>query len=135
MKKYKNWGTDLGGLSRKDSKLYRKIYYAGRSKKDLLDVVETVPLNYAYDLTDDVPSPEDNVFTSELKNTIKDVLLTLNPREERVLRMRFGIGMNTDHTLEEVGQKFSVTRNRIRQIQYNALQKMKHKLVSFVDAD
>ena len=61
-------------------------------------------------------------------------MLTLNPTEERVLRMRFGIGMNTDHTQEEVGQQFSVTRERIGQIQYNALQKMKHKLVSFVDA-
>jgi RNA polymerase primary sigma factor len=54
------------------------------------------------------------------------VLATLTPREERVLRMRFGIGMNTDHTLEEVGQQFSVTRERIRQIEAKALRKLKH---------
>ena len=66
------------------------------------------------------------------------VLATLTPREERVLRMRFGIGMNTDHTLEEVGQQFSVTRERIRQIEAKALRKLKHpsrsrKLRSFLD--
>jgi RNA polymerase primary sigma factor len=54
------------------------------------------------------------------------VLASLTPREERVLRMRFGIGMNTDHTLEEVGQQFSVTRERIRQIEAKALRKLKH---------
>ena len=66
------------------------------------------------------------------------VLATLTAREERVLRMRFGIGMNTDHTLEEVGQQFSVTRERIRQIEAKALRKLKHpsrsrKLRSFLD--
>ncbi len=65
-------------------------------------------------------------------------LLAASPREERVLRMRFGIGMNTDHTLEEVGQQFSVTRERIRQIEAKALRKLKHpsrsrKLRSFLD--
>ena len=67
------------------------------------------------------------------------VLASLTPREERVLRMRFGIGMNTDHTLEEVGQQFSVTRERIRQIEAKALRKLKHpsrsrKLRSFLDS-
>ena len=66
------------------------------------------------------------------------MLASLTPREERVLRMRFGIGMNTDHTLEEVGQQFSVTRERIRQIEAKALRKLKHpsrsrKLRSFLD--
>ncbi|WP_310496940.1 sigma-70 family RNA polymerase sigma factor, partial [Sandarakinorhabdus sp.] len=66
------------------------------------------------------------------------VLASLTPREERVLRMRFGIGMNTDHTLEEVGQQFSVTRERIRQIEAKALRKLKHpsrsrKMRSFLD--
>jgi RNA polymerase primary sigma factor len=66
------------------------------------------------------------------------VLAELTPREERVLRMRFGIGMNSDHTLEEVGQQFSVTRERIRQIEAKALRKLKHpsrskKLRSFLD--
>ena len=62
----------------------------------------------------------------ELRETTTRVLATLTPREERVLRMRFGIGMNTDHTLEEVGQQFSVTRERIRQIEAKALRKLKH---------
>src|SRR6185437_3350453 len=61
-----------------------------------------------------------------LKETVTRVLASLTPREERVLRMRFGIGMNTDHTLEEVGQQFSVTRERIRQIEAKALRKLKH---------
>ena len=66
------------------------------------------------------------------------MLASLTPREERVLRMRFGIGMNTDHTLEEVGQQFCVTRERIRQIEAKALRKLKHpsrsrKLRSFLD--
>ncbi len=70
--------------------------------------------------------------------TTTRVLASLTPREERVLRMRFGIGMNTDHTLEEVGQQFSVTRERIRQIEAKALRKLKHpsrsrKLRSFLD--
>jgi len=71
--------------------------------------------------------------------TTTRVLASLTPREERVLRMRFGIGMNTDHTLEEVGQQFSVTRERIRQIEAKALRKLKHpsrsrKLRSFLDS-
>ena len=61
-----------------------------------------------------------------MRETTTRVLATLTPREERVLRMRFGIGMNTDHTLEEVGQQFSVTRERIRQIEAKALRKLKH---------
>ena len=65
-------------------------------------------------------------FRAGLKETTTRVLASLTPREERVLRMRFGIGMNTDHTLEEVGQQFSVTRERIRQIEAKALRKLKH---------
>ena len=75
---------------------------------------------------------------ANLKETVTRVLASLTPREERVLRMRFGIGMNTDHTLEEVGQQFSVTRERIRQIEAKALRKLKHpsrsrKMRSFLD--
>ena len=75
---------------------------------------------------------------ANLRETTTRVLASLTPREERVLRMRFGIGMNTDHTLEEVGQQFSVTRERIRQIEAKALRKLKHpsrsrKLRSFLD--
>ena len=82
--------------------------------------------------------PLDAAIQSNLRETTTRVLSTLTPREERVLRMRFGIGMNTDHTLEEVGQQFSVTRERIRQIEAKALRKLKHpsrsrKLRSFLD--
>jgi len=82
--------------------------------------------------------PVDAAIQTGLKNSTTKVLATLTPREERVLRMRFGIGMNTDHTLEEVGQQFSVTRERIRQIEAKALRKLKHpsrsrQLKSFLD--
>lgn len=82
--------------------------------------------------------PLDSAIHSNLRETTTRVLATLTPREERVLRMRFGIGMNTDHTLEEVGQQFNVTRERIRQIEAKALRKLKHpsrsrKLRSFLD--
>jgi RNA polymerase primary sigma factor len=84
--------------------------------------------------------PVDAAIQSNLRETTTRVLASLTPREERVLRMRFGIGMNTDHTLEEVGQQFSVTRERIRQIEAKALRKLKHpsrsrKLRSFLDPD
>jgi RNA polymerase primary sigma factor len=82
--------------------------------------------------------PVDAAIQANLRETTTRVLATLTPREERVLRMRFGIGMNTDHTLEEVGQQFNVTRERIRQIEAKALRKLKHpsrsrKLRSFLD--
>ena len=82
--------------------------------------------------------PLDAAIQSNLRETTTRVLASLTAREERVLRMRFGIGMNTDHTLEEVGQQFSVTRERIRQIEAKALRKLKHpsrsrKLRSFLD--
>ena len=73
-----------------------------------------------------IASPGDNVVTSSLEETTRKVLATLTPREERVLRMRFGIGENSDHTLEEVGQDFEVTRERIRQIEAKALRKLRH---------
>ena len=82
--------------------------------------------------------PVDAAIHANLKETVTRVLASLTPREERVLRMRFGIGMNTDHTLEEVGQQFSVTRERIRQIEAKALRKLKHpsrsrKMRSFLE--
>lgn len=82
--------------------------------------------------------PVDSAIHTNLKETCTRILSSLTPREERVLRMRFGIGMNTDHTLEEVGQQFNVTRERIRQIEAKALRKLKHpsrskKLRSFLD--
>jgi len=96
-----------------------------------------------YDLGDFVEdtnsiAPPDATTSNNLKNQVSTVLETLTQREAKVLRMRFGIGMNTDHTLEEVGQQFSVTRERIRQIEAKALRKLKHpsrsrKLRSFLD--
>src|SRR6478609_108753 len=85
-----------------------------------------------------VESPIETATNIGLRETVSDVLASLTPREERILRMRFGIGMNKDHTLEEVGQQFSVTRERIRQIEAKALRKLKHpsrsrKLCSFLD--
>ena len=82
--------------------------------------------------------PIDAAIQSNLRETTTRVLASLTPREERILRMRFGIGMNTDHTLEEVGQQFSLTRERIRQIEAKALRKLKHPsrssvLRSFLD--
>ena len=86
-----------------------------------------------------IAQPIDSAMNANLRETTTLVLASLTPREERVLRMRFGIGMNSDHTLEEVGQQFSVTRERIRQIEAKALRKLKHpsrsrKLKSFLDA-
>ena len=82
--------------------------------------------------------PLDDAIHANLRETTTRVLASLTACEERVLRMRFGIGMNTDHTLEEVGQQFSVTRERIRQIEAKALRKLKHpsrsrKLRSFLE--
>ena len=87
---------------------------------------------------DNALQPLDSAIHANLKETCTRILSSLTPREERVLRMRFGIGMNTDHTLEEVGQQFNVTRERIRQIEAKALRKLKHpsrsrKLRSFLD--
>src|SRR5579863_7398391 len=80
------------------------------------------------DLIEDVNAilPIDVAIQSNLRDTTTRVLASLTAREERVVRMRFGLGMNSDHTLEEVGQQFSVTRERIRQIEAKALRKLKH---------
>ena len=140
MKKYNNCGIDMGGLSMTDNSLYMKIHAVlnekGR-KKDLLDIVETVPLEYAYDLADKGPTPEDDAALTELKKAVAEVLTTLTPREERTLRMRFGIGLKNDYTLDEVGVEFSVTKERVRQMEAKALRKLEHpstteKLCSFL---
>ena len=131
MKKYKNWGIDMGGLSITDPVRYRKINAVlteKGKKKDLLDMVENVPLEYVYDLADRGPSPEDVAILSELKIAATAALATLTPREERILRMRFGIGLDTDYTLEEIGQKFSVTRERIREIESKSLKLLQEVL-------
>jgi len=134
--------NNFNGISTSDPKRYRKINAVLNEKgkkKDLLDRVETVPLEYVYDLVDDGPSPEDNAILSELKTAITASLATLTPREERVLRKRFGIGLPTDYTLNEIGKEFSVIGERIRQIEAKALRKLKHPsrhrhLVNFLDA-
>jgi len=75
-----------------------------------------------------VEAPMDAATTSGLLNATTDILESLTPREAKVLRMRFGIGMNTDHTLEEVGKQFDVTRERIRQIEAKALRKLRRQI-------
>ena len=140
MKMYKNRGIDMDGLSMTDPERYRKInaVLTDRGvKEDLLDIVETIPLEYAYDLADDAPDAEDTAYVTELKKVVTKILLSLTPREERVIRRRFGIGVN-DATLEEIGQNFSVGSERIRQIEAKALRKLKHpsrtkNLVNFLD--
>ena len=142
MKKYKNWGIDMGGLSMTDPEKYRKIHAVlseKGKKEDLLDVVETVPLEYVHNLADDGPTAEDAVNLSDLKTAITAVLETLTPREERILRKRFGVGLDVDYTLAECAAEFSVISERIRQIEAKALRKLKHssragKLVEFLDA-
>jgi RNA polymerase primary sigma factor len=74
--------------------------------------------------------PIDAAIQSELRETTTRVLASLTPREERIMHMRFGIGVNKDHTLQEVGQQFSVSRERIRQIEAKALRKLKHPSLS-----
>ena len=141
MKKYKNWGIDMGGLSMTDPERYRKIHAVLSDKgmkEDTLDIVETIPLEYAYDLADNAPIADDAVFVTELKKAVTKILLSLTPREERVIRRRFGIGVN-DATLEDIGQDFSLSRDRIRQIEAKALRKMMQPSVSmkirpFLDA-
>ena len=134
--------NNFNGMSKSDPERYRKINAVlseKGKKKDLLDRVETIPLEYVYDLVDDGPSPEDNAILSELKTAITASLATLTPREERVLRKRFGIGLPTDYTLNEIGKGLTVTTERIRQIEAKALRKLKHPsrhrhLVNFLDA-
>ena len=93
---------------------------------DDIEMVDTVPLEYAYDIADEGKSPEEEAILSELKKTATVALSSLTAREERVLRMRFGIGLKKDHTLEEVGKTFGMIRERIRQIEAKALRKLKH---------
>ena len=99
-------------------------------KEDFEEDFETVPLEYVHDLADDGPTVEDEVFAKEKKSAITEVLAALSPREEMVLRMRFGIDMPTEFALETVGIKFSVTRERIRQIEAKVLRKLKHSSLS-----
>jgi len=128
MRKYNNLGVDMDGLSMTDPVRYRKIYAVLNdkgAKEDVLDM-DTIPLEYSYALSDAGKSPEEEVFLSELKRSVTYVLSYLTAREERVIRKRFGIGLNKDETLEEIGQEFCVTRERIRGIEAKALRKLKY---------
>ena len=128
MRKYNNLGVDMDGLSMTDPVRYRKIYAVLNDKgvkEDVLDM-DTVPLEYSYALSDAGKSPEEEAFLSELKRSVTYVLSYLTAREERVIRKRFGIGLNKDETLEEIGQEFCVTRERIRGIEAKALRKLKY---------
>ena len=95
------------------------------AEEELEEGCETIPVEYAYDLVDDGPSPADAVFEAELKTAASRILSKLTPREERVLRRRFGIGV-PDATLAAIGDEFWVTRERIREIEAKALRKLKH---------
>ena len=122
---------DMDGLSMTDPEKYSKIYavLSGRDdKKDLLDMVETVPLHYAYNIPDTSPSPEDITDATKLKSDMKEALSKLDWREEKILSMRFGIGVLKDHRLEEVGNVFGVRSERIRQIEAKSLRKLRHHL-------
>jgi len=124
------WGTTeksvaLREIRETDFSRYVEICRVLR-KEDFKEEFETVPLESVYDLVDDGPTAEDAVNLSELKIDVTAALETLKPREERVLRKRFGIGLGADYTLEEIGKEFSVTRNRIREIEAKALRKLKH---------
>jgi len=121
--------NNFNGMSTTNPERYRKINAVLNEKgkkKDLLDRVETVPLEYVYNLVDGGPSPEDSAILSELKTVTTDALIILRPREERVLRKRFGIGLPTDYTLEEISKELRVTKERIRGIEAKALRKLKH---------
>jgi RNA polymerase primary sigma factor len=106
----------------------RKVMKIAKEPVSLENPVGDEEGSYLGDFIEDknVLLPIDAAIQANLRETTTRILASLTPREERVLRMRFGIGMNTDHTLEEVGQQFNVTRERIRQIEAKALRKLKH---------
>ena len=107
------------------------------AEEEVEEGYETIPLEYVYDLADEGPSPEDVVFETEMKTAASRILSKLTPREERVIRRRFGIGV-PDATLATIGDEFWVTTERIRGIEAKALRKLKHptrarKLKTFLD--
>ncbi len=119
----------------------RKVMKIAKEPVSLENPVGDEDGSYLGDFIEDKNAvlPSEAAFQSNLRETTTRILSTLTPREERVLRMRFGIGVNTDHTLEEVGQQFNVTRERIRQIEAKALRKLKHptrskKMISFLSS-
>jgi RNA polymerase sigma factor (sigma-70 family) len=136
---YNNWGLDLGGLSMTDPQLYHKIHnvLADKSygKKDLLDQVPTVSYESVKQTVD--PVQEDVVLASQLKKSVGKMLETLPPRYERVIRMRFGIGLDRSYNLYEIADHYGLGPERIRQMEAKALRMLKHptnsrKIRSFV---
>jgi RNA polymerase sigma factor (sigma-70 family) len=130
MTRNERWGTTeksiaLREIRKTDFSRYMDICRVLK-KEDFEEDFETVPLEYVHDLADDGPTVEDAVHLFELKIAVTAALETLKPREERILRKRFGINLTTDYTLEKIGQEYSVTRDRIRQIEAKALRKLRH---------
>ena len=130
MMRNERWGTTeksiaLREIRKTDFSRYMDICRVLK-KEDFEEDFETVPLEYVHDLADDGPTVEDAVHLFELKIAVTAALETLKPREERILRKRFGINLTTDYTLEKIGQEYSVTRDRIRQIEAKALRKLRH---------
>jgi len=119
---------ELAGKLRMPLEKVRKVLKIAKEPLSLETPIGDEEDSHLGDLIEDKNAilPIDAAIQSNLRETTTRVLAFLTPREERVLRMRFGIGMNSDHTLEEVGQQFSVTRERIRQIEAKALRKLKH---------
>jgi RNA polymerase sigma factor (sigma-70 family) len=130
MMRNERWGTTeksiaLREIRKTDFSRYMDICRVLK-KEDFEEDFETVPLEYVHGLADDGPTVEDAVHLFELKIAVTAALETLKPREERILRKRFGINLTTDYTLEKIGQEYSVTRDRIRQIEAKALRKLRH---------
>jgi RNA polymerase sigma factor (sigma-70 family) len=133
--------TDNASAAAKERNLtFNKVMKIAKEPISLENPVGDEDGSYLGDFIEDKNAvlPSEAAFQSNLRETTTRILSILTPREERVLRMRFGIGVNTDHTLEEVGQQFNVTRERIRQIEAKALRKLKHptrskKMISFLN--
>ena len=128
----RNWGIDkryvMGGLSVTDPERYRKINAVlteKSRKKDLLDVVETVSLDHVSDFANNGRTAENIINLIELKTEVSKILAKLSPREDRILRKRFGIGLNTDHTQAECAKEFSITTSRVQSIEAAALRKLR----------
>ena len=107
------------------TRINKSIVHRKQQRKSKDAIFKSTNLSNIKNLESDL-NLDEVVAKNQLKEKITSILSTLTPREERVIRMRFGIGLNTDYTLEEVGQQFSVTRHRIRQIEAKALRKLRH---------
>ena len=125
MRKYKTYPVDNSKTMFIPTRINKSIVHRKQQRKSKDAIFKSTNLSNIKNLESDL-NLDEVVAKNQLKEKITKVLSTLTPREERVIRMRFGIGLNTDYTLEEVGQQFSVTRHRIRQIEAKALRKLRH---------